>query len=332
MMAFGATRDRGVVPRATDSNPILGSLFWIRCTPWRACAGAATLPSPARGAGSGWGLAAKACHDDPNASIAPTVKSTRRLANSGSIMPKNSNISPSPSGGGQGGGYTPREAIHGGIGEASETGCSGTCAEAAAGWVRETRRQSSTGGAPQNVAAVRSPGEEMKESLEERVAQLTAMLEAQRQELAEQRQRLQSIESDGLRFPSGGAQGGSAQAHSRRDVLRLAGAAMAGAAGSVALQAVPASAMTTGNMVLGQANDANATTGLFPTTGSSPNPLLQINASTATAGDAITASAGSGATSNAIVGTAGIGATSSGIVGTPGNGARFNGGGGRAGL
>ena len=100
---------------------------------------------------------------------------------------------------------------------------------------------------------------------------------------------------------------------------------MAGAAGSVALQAVPASAMTTGNMVLGQANDANATTGLFPTTGSSPNPLLQINASTATAGDAITASAGSGATSNAIVGTAGIGATSSGIVGTAGNGASSTG-------
>jgi len=175
----------------------------------------------------------------------------------------------------------------------------------------------------------------MKESLEGRVARLTAMLEMQRQELDEQRQRLQSLEAfapaaPNLPSPANGGgknngRGGKNNGHSRRELLRLAGAAMAGAAGTVALQAVPASAITTGNMILGQANDANSTTGLHPTAGSSPNPLFQVDATTATAGDAITAAAGSGASSNAIVGTAGTGATSTGVVGTAGNGASSTG-------
>jgi hypothetical protein len=99
---------------------------------------------------------------------------------------------------------------------------------------------------------------------------------------------------------------------------------MAGAAGTVALQAVPASAITGGNMVLGNPNDANATTQLHPTAASTPNPLFQVDASTV-AGDAITAQAGSGAAASGVVGTAGAGATSVGVVGNAGAGLTSNG-------
>src|SRR5437867_9212723 len=49
---------------------------------------------------------------------------------------------------------------------------------------------------------------------------------------------------------------GDGKATSRRDLLRLAGALAAGAAGAVVLRPIPAAAATGGNMVLGQANDA----------------------------------------------------------------------------
>jgi hypothetical protein len=200
----------------------------------------------------------------------------------------------------------------------------------------------------------------MKETLEARVARLSAMLEAQRQELDEQRQRLQSLEeviAPTVPSPGGGGEsngrGGKNNGHSRRDLLRLAGAAVAGAAGTVALRAVPASAANGGNMVLGALNDANLTTELHPsgTTPSSPLFAIDANAATnnavgltiagsnnanaaffqgagtgaglsasSTVGDAISAQAGSGAAANGVTGTAGAGVTSTGISGNAGAG------------
>ena len=73
---------------------------------------------------------------------------------------------------------------------------------------------------------------------------------------------------------------GDSTPHSRRDLLKLAGAAAAGAAGTVLLRGVPASATTGLPLVLGNntTNDANATTTIFPTSTpnpSSPTPLFQ---------------------------------------------------------
>jgi hypothetical protein len=195
------------------------------------------------------------------------------------------------------------------------------------------------------------------ENLEEQVDRLSAMLEAQRQELDEQRQRLHSLEAFAPTLPSPGGgreMVGKTNGHSRRDLLRLAGAAVAGAAGTVALQAVPASAITGGNMLLGSSNDANLPTELHPTTGTPTSPLFQIDANAATnnavglivagannanaaffqgagtgsglsalstVGDAISAQAGSGAAANGVVGTAGAGVTSNGLTGNAGAGA-----------
>jgi hypothetical protein len=117
-------------------------------------------------------------------------------------------------------------------------------------------------------------------------------------------------------------------------LLRLAGAAVAGAAGSVAIQTIPASALNGGPMNLGVANDANATTQLHPTTATPSTPLFQVDASTATnsavalgvigAGNAnaIAGQAGAGASSNGVAGTAGSGATSNGVAGTAGGGSQ----------
>lgn len=65
--------------------------------------------------------------------------------------------------------------------------------------------------------------------------------------------------------------------HTRRDLLKLAGAAAAGAAGSIVLRAVPAAATDGGSVLLGVSatNDAAHTTDLSPTTGSAPSPLFQ---------------------------------------------------------
>jgi hypothetical protein len=174
-------------------------------------------------------------------------------------------------------------------------------------------------------------------NLEERVARLSAILEEQRRELDDLRRNL----THGDRSPS------------RRELLRLAGAAVAGAAGSVALQTIPASAINGGNLVLGQANDANATTDLHPTTTTPSTPLFHIDASAASngavglmvagannadaavvqgsgtgsglsatspLGNAVSGQAGGGATSNGVAGTAGAGVSSYGVVGTAGAG------------
>src|SRR5690348_6492661 len=112
----------------------------------------------------------------------------------------------------------------------------------------------------------------MNESLEDQISRLSAMLEEQRQELNALRARVRA--------------GGEVRPHSRREVLRLAGAAVAGAAGGIAIQAIPAAAANGAPLTLRQVNDASATTQLHSSPASSPNPLFQVDGSTST-GDAI---------------------------------------------
>src|SRR6202022_143546 len=192
------------------------------------------------------------------------------------------------------------------------------------------------------------------ESLEERVARLSAIVEEQRQELEELRRILQAptptLPRKQVReiSASPGERGKEIHA-SRRGLLRLAGAAVAGAAGTVALQAIPVSAATGGPMLLGMANDANVTTDLHPTTTTAPNPLLHIDASAASnaavalfvagatntnaavlqgsgtgsgllattnAGSAVSGQAGGGVGSNGVLGRAGAGGTWRGVGAT----------------
>src|SRR5438270_4624802 len=76
---------------------------------------------------------------------------------------------------------------------------------------------------------------------------------------------------------------------SRRDVLKLAGAAAAGAAGSIVLGAIPAAATSGLPMVLGNSttNDTNTTTDTFPTAGSAPSPVFQATGQSVNAGTTV---------------------------------------------
>ena len=62
---------------------------------------------------------------------------------------------------------------------------------------------------------------------------------------------------------------------SRRELLRLGGAAVVGAAGMAAVTATPVSANSGGNMILGQTNTADAITILEPTT-TGAIPMLEV--------------------------------------------------------
>jgi hypothetical protein len=101
------------------------------------------------------------------------------------------------------------------------------------------------------------------------VARLTAEVEALRA-------RLEKLEAGGRPVDGNGKVNHSAP-QSRRDILKLAGAAAAGAAGSIVLGAVPAAAANTQPVILGNqtTNDAATTTDIFPTTGATPAPLFQ---------------------------------------------------------
>jgi len=102
---------------------------------------------------------------------------------------------------------------------------------------------------------------------DEIVAELTARVEALTA-------RLEAIEA-GQPHANGNHPVGRAQ--SRRDVLKLAGAAAAGAAGSLLLNAAPAAATNAQPVLLGNSttNDAASTTDVFPTSLSAPAPLFQ---------------------------------------------------------
>jgi hypothetical protein len=85
---------------------------------------------------------------------------------------------------------------------------------------------------------------------------------------------LESAQRTGL---NGHENGHGNAPQSRRDVLKLAGAAAAGAAGSILLGAVPAAATSGAPVLLGNAatNDADKTTDIFPTTNTAASPLFQ---------------------------------------------------------
>src|SRR5207248_2422232 len=101
----------------------------------------------------------------------------------------------------------------------------------------------------------------------DRIAQLTAQVEALTS-------RLNALEAPVEADQNGN---GHKAPQSRRDLLKLAGAAAAGAAGSILIGNVPAAATNNLPVVLGNSttNDASTTTDLFPTTASAPSPLFQ---------------------------------------------------------
>src|SRR6267143_2049803 len=105
-----------------------------------------------------------------------------------------------------------------------------------------------------------------KVELEAEVARLSAIVEQLKGRL------------DGIDRSNGNGHGGEIQPHSRRDFVKLAGAAVAGAAGGVLLGGVPAAAADGANVILGNTsgvvlNDAGHTTSLTATAATNPNPL-----------------------------------------------------------
>src|SRR5207245_5742972 len=107
----------------------------------------------------------------------------------------------------------------------------------------------------------------MNKTTEQHDSTLKEEIAGLRERLAELTVRLQTLEGDDAN--------GDGRVSSRRDLLKLAGAVAAGAAGGLVLRPIPASAIVTGNVVLGAAsppNDSNATTHLRPTAGSTPSP------------------------------------------------------------
>src|SRR5881398_2590777 len=101
----------------------------------------------------------------------------------------------------------------------------------------------------------------------DRIAQLTAQVEALTS-------RLNALEAPVEADQNGN---GHKAPQSRRDLLKLAGAAAAGAAGSILIGNVPAAATSGAPILLGNSttNDSNATTDLFPTVATAPSPLFQ---------------------------------------------------------
>jgi hypothetical protein len=101
------------------------------------------------------------------------------------------------------------------------------------------------------------------EELERQIRHLTQAVETLRS-------RLNEIER-GARRPAD-----SGTPSSRRDFLRLGGAAALGAVGAAALRSVPASAADGGNLILGQANLAETPTSLQGDGLSGPVPVLEV--------------------------------------------------------
>lgn len=90
----------------------------------------------------------------------------------------------------------------------------------------------------------------MATRLDEDIATLRALVD-------EQRLRLEQLEQ--------GPTSGKGDVHSRRNLLKLAGAGLVGAAGAAAFSVVPASAATGGNFILGSTNQADTRTTLAVT-------------------------------------------------------------------
>jgi len=110
--------------------------------------------------------------------------------------------------------------------------------------------------------------EDRRVASSDEVAHLTETVE-------ELRARIATLEAGQAHTNGNGTGNGGGEGHSRRDLLRLAGAAAVGAAGGVVLRAMPAAAATGSNAVMGATNDANTTTNFIPTLNTSPSPLVQ---------------------------------------------------------
>lgn len=136
-----------------------------------------------------------------------------------------------------------------------------------------------------------------KNTLTDEVARLASLVEEQQKLLNDQRLRLAALEAGDSNGPGGSANGNGSghlndkERHSRRELLRMAGMAAAGAAGAVgvtALQTLPAAAATSGNFILGVANNADAPTILNPTsaapTAANAPGLLDVDGSITSGG------------------------------------------------
>jgi len=111
----------------------------------------------------------------------------------------------------------------------------------------------------------------MNKTTEQHESTLKEEIAGLRERLAELTVRLQSLEGDDSN--------GDGRVSSRRDLLKLAGAVAAGAAGGLVLRPIPAAATAGGNVILGGSpatNDSNATTFLAPTTASTPSPIVAM--------------------------------------------------------
>lgn len=129
---------------------------------------------------------------------------------------------------------------------------------------------------------------------QDRVAELTAEIQALKA-------RLEALET-APHAPNGNGHGNGKSRQSRRDLLKVAGAAVAGAAGSVLLRGVPADAMAGSAMTLGVlTNDTNMTTGTFPTGASSSPPTSAPSPVFMATGQGVTGSAAAGSPANGIV-------------------------------
>jgi len=84
-------------------------------------------------------------------------------------------------------------------------------------------------------------------NVDEEIASLRLLVE-------DQQRRLASLEDHSEKS------NGHGTSHSRRDLLRLAGAGLVGAAGAAAFSVIPAAAATGGNFLLGSGNQADAQT------------------------------------------------------------------------
>ncbi|TMF54520.1 MAG: hypothetical protein E6I16_15530 [Chloroflexi bacterium] len=101
----------------------------------------------------------------------------------------------------------------------------------------------------------------------DQVANLTAQVEALKA-------RLEKLETPALR--NGNGTGHDRRPQSRRNLLKLAGAAAAGAAGSIVLGAIPAAANDGDSITLGSETNAGQTpTAVIPASGTAPSPLFE---------------------------------------------------------
>src|ERR1700738_3811432 len=97
---------------------------------------------------------------------------------------------------------------------------------------------------------IRRPANQSRAKLQDEVARLTALVE-------EMKARLERLEG---RTPD--IDPGTGNAHSRRDLLKLAGAAAVGAAGAIVLRGVPAAAATGDPILMGPDNSPGVTTNI----------------------------------------------------------------------